>query len=75
VSSNLIELEEYKNRFDGHFEYRFEPVREGTRFTIVADITLKGFYKCLESILRPYVRQQLRHFVIDPMKQAMERSL
>jgi Polyketide cyclase / dehydrase and lipid transport len=75
VSSNLIELEECKNRFDGHFEYRFEPGPEGTRFTIVADITLKGFCKCLESILRPYVRKQIRRFVIDPMKQAMERSL
>jgi hypothetical protein len=42
VSSGLIKLEEYKNQFDGHRENRFEPVAEGTRYTVVADITLKG---------------------------------
>jgi polyketide cyclase/dehydrase/lipid transport protein len=72
VSSDVIELEEYKKRFDGRFEYRFEPVREGTRCTVVANITLKGFYKALEPFLRPYVRKQIRRFVIDPMKQATE---
>jgi hypothetical protein len=73
VSSALIELEECKKLFDGHFANRFEPVPGGTRYTVVADITLKGPYKVLEPFLRPYVRKQITRFVINPMKQAAER--
>jgi Polyketide cyclase / dehydrase and lipid transport len=73
VSSGLIELEEYKKQFDGHFENRFEPVLGGTRYTVVADITLKGPYKVLEPLLRPYVRRQITRFVINPLKLAAER--
>jgi hypothetical protein len=72
VSSGLIELEEYKKQFDGHFENRFEPARGGTRYTVVADITLKGPYKLLEPLLRPYVRRQITRFVINPLKLAAE---
>jgi hypothetical protein len=73
ASWGLIELEEYKKQFDGHFENRFEPVAGGTRYTVVADITLKGPYKILEPLLRSYVRRQITRFVINPMKRAAER--
>jgi len=73
VSSGLIELEEYNTQFAGHFENRFEPVLGGTRYTVVAGITLKGPYKVLGPLLRPYVRRQITHFVINPMKLAAER--
>jgi hypothetical protein len=73
VSSELIELEEYKKQFDAHFENRFQRVPGGTRYTVVAEITLKGPYKVLEPFLRPYVRRQITRFVINPMKLAAER--
>jgi Polyketide cyclase / dehydrase and lipid transport len=73
VSSGLIELEDDNSQFAGHFANRFEPVRGGTRYTVVADITWKGPYKVLGPLLRPYVRRQITHFVINPMKLAAER--
>jgi hypothetical protein len=73
VSSEFIELEEFKKQFDGHFENRFQRVPGGTRYTVVADITLKGPYKVLEPFLRPYVRRRITRFVINPMKLASEK--
>jgi hypothetical protein len=73
VSSGLIVLEEYKKQFAGHFENRFDPVLGGTRYAVVADITLKGPYKVLEPVLRSYVRRQITRFVINPLKLAAER--
>jgi len=42
LSPREIRLEEFKRRFDARFINRFEAVEQGTRYSIVADVQLKG---------------------------------
>jgi hypothetical protein len=73
VSPEVIELEEHKKRFDAHFENCFDPLADGTRYTVAATIKLKRVFKLLEPFIRPYVRMQISRFVIEPIKRATER--
>ena len=72
VSPEEMQLEEFKKKYDGKFTNRFEAVSGGTRFTVVADISLKGFYKLLAPFLDGYIRKQITIFVLDPVKKAAE---
>jgi hypothetical protein len=56
---------------------RFEPGADGgTHFVIDAYISLKGIYKVLRPFLRSYVRrkalEQMRRYVLEPLKRAAE---
>jgi len=42
VSPQEIRLEEFMRRFDARFINRFEAAGQGTRYSIVADVRLKG---------------------------------
>src|SRR5215831_5301585 len=42
LSPREIRLEEFRRRFDARFINRFEAVGQGTRYSIVADVQLKG---------------------------------
>jgi Polyketide cyclase / dehydrase and lipid transport len=72
VSPEEVELEEFKKKYDGKFVNRFEAVPGGTRFTVAADISLKGFYKLLAPFLDGYIRKQITVFVLDPVKKLAE---
>ena len=72
VSQEEVELEEFKRKYDGKFVNRFEAVPGGTRFTVAADISLKGGYKVLAPFLGWYIRKQITAFVLDPVKKSAE---
>jgi hypothetical protein len=68
VSPEEIKLEEVKRKYDATFLNRFEAVPEGTRYTLVGDIALKGPYKVLGPFLKGYIRKQMNAFVLEPLK-------
>jgi Polyketide cyclase / dehydrase and lipid transport len=72
ISPEEVVLEEFKKKYDGKFVNRFEAVPEGTRLTVAADISLKGFYKLLAPFLHNYIRKQITVFVLDPIKNFAE---
>jgi hypothetical protein len=72
VAPDRIDLWEAKRRYDARFENRFEPVPEGTRYTVSADVRLKGVATLLAPVLGPYVRRQLAQFVLRPVRLAAE---
>jgi hypothetical protein len=72
IAPDRIDLWESKRRYDGFFVNRFEPVRDGTKYTISADIQPKGAAKLLVPLLRPYIRHQLFKYVLTPMRRAAE---
>jgi SAM-dependent methyltransferase len=70
-----IRLEEFKRRFDARFINRFEAVGEGTRYSIVADVRLKGAARALGPLVTPIVRARLNRFVLEPMRAAVEGGM
>ena len=72
VSPERVDLWEAKRRYEGSFVNRFEAVPEGTRYTIVADIKLKGAAQLLGPLLGGYIRQQIVRYVLAPMRVAAE---
>jgi Polyketide cyclase / dehydrase and lipid transport len=72
VSPEQIELKEWKKRYDATFVNRFEAIPEGTRFTLAADISLKGVYKLLAPFMHGYIRQQMTTLVLDPIRRVAE---
>ena len=73
-SATELRLQEFKKKYDAIFVNRFESVHGGTRYTVVADISLKGRYRFLAPFLGWYMRRQIRTLVIEPVKRAAERS-
>ena len=72
VSPEQIELQEWKKRYDATFVNRIEAIPEGTRFTLAADISLKGVYKLLAPFLHGYIRQQMTDLVLNPIRKVAE---
>jgi hypothetical protein len=75
VSPHEIRLEEFKRRFDARFINRFEAAGQGTRYSIVADVQLKGVARALVPLVPPIVRTRLNRFVLEPMRAAVESGL
>jgi hypothetical protein len=69
----VVELREYKRRFDATFVNRFEPAPEGTRYTIDATVRLALPYALLAPLLCGVVERSLRRFTLEPMRVAAER--
>src|SRR5262245_57204909 len=74
VSPDEIRLEEFKRRFDARFLNRFEAAGRGTRYSIVAEVQLKGAARVLATLASPIVRARLNRFVLEPMRAAVERG-
>ena len=72
VSPHEIRLEEFKRRFDARFINRFEAAGQGTRYSIVAEVQLKGVARALGPLVTPIVRARLHRFVLEPMRAAAE---
>ena len=75
VSAHEIRLEEFKRRFDARFINRFQAAGQGTRYSIVADVQLKGLARGLAPLAPPIVRARLNRFVVEPMRAAVENEL
>ena len=74
VSPHRIDLWEAKRRYEGSFVNTFEAVPEGTRYSVSADIKLKGLAQLLEPLLGPYIRRQIIRYVLTPIRMAAETT-
>ena len=74
VSPDEIRLEEFKPHYEARFTNKFEPTAEGTRFTVFADVQLKGILRPLSLIARPFVRRRIAKFVLGPLKAKAEAT-
>jgi len=74
VSPNEIRLEEFKPHYDARFTNRFEDDAQGTRYTVVADVQLKGALRLLAPLARPIIRRRLARFVLQPLKAIAETA-
>jgi hypothetical protein len=72
ISPGEIRLEEFKRHYDARFTNRFEADSHGTRYTVIADVQLKGALRLLAPIARPFVRRQIAKFVLRPVKTMAE---
>jgi len=72
AAPNEIELEEWKRLYDARFTNRFESVPEGTRYSLVGEIRLKGAIAALAPIAKPIIRARMRRFVLEPLKEMAE---
>ncbi len=52
----------------------FEPEGDGTRYTVNAEVRLKGMYRLAAPLVKPIVLSQMRRFVLAPMKIAAEKQ-
>jgi hypothetical protein len=69
---DAIDLWEEKRRYDARFANRFEPVRDGTRFTVHGDIFLKGWARLLRPFVPGYARRLIRRLQLEPVKAEAE---
>jgi hypothetical protein len=72
VSPGEIRLEEFKPHYEARFTNRFEADADGTRYTVFADVQLKGALRLLGPIAGPIVRRRLTKFVLEPIKAMAE---
>jgi hypothetical protein len=70
VSSKEVRLYEEKLRYDASFIHRFEATVGETRYTVVADVMVKRPIHLLAPVLRPYIKWQMRRYILEPMRRA-----
>jgi hypothetical protein len=73
ISSNEIRLDEWKPRYEATFMNRFEAHPKGTRYSVFAEIALKGALWLLTPLAAPVVRSRLSRFVLRPVKAFAEK--
>jgi hypothetical protein len=71
VSPQEIQLLEFKRRFYARFINRFEAAGQGTRYSILAYVQLKGVMRVLAPLAPPMARARLNRFVLEPMRAAV----
>jgi hypothetical protein len=72
VSSTRVDLEEWKRRYDARFANTFLPEPGGSRYTLAAEVRLKGAWRLLAPFVAPLVRARLRWYVVEPLRRAAE---
>ena len=70
----VVELREYKRRFDATFVNRFDDAPTGTLYTIDAEVRVKRPYAPLAPLLGWIVRRALRRYTMEPLRLAAERD-
>jgi hypothetical protein len=68
-----VDLWEEKRRYHARFVNRFSTVPGGTRWTVAADIHLKGWARLLRPFLGAYVRRQIERLQLQPVKAVAKR--
>ena len=72
VRPDEIQLDERKRRYDARFTNHFESVPQGTRYSLVGEVRLKGAMAALAPLAKPIVRARMRRFVLEPLKEMAE---
>jgi hypothetical protein len=68
LSSEAIELHEWKRRYEARFIHRFESCGQDTRSTLSAEIAFKGAWRLLEPFVKPWARHQIVRHVVKPLQ-------
>lgn len=71
-SKQTIRLEEFKPLYKAVFWNNFKTISGGTRYTVTAEISLKGFAILLQPFVKRIVLGKIRRFVLQPMKKYAE---
>jgi hypothetical protein len=74
INNEEIKLEEFKPKYNATFINRFQKIAGGTRYTVIANVSLKSFYKLIGPFIKSIVEKRIRKFVLDPMKEFLERK-
>jgi hypothetical protein len=74
LSPAEIRLDEFKPHYEARFINRFEADGRGTRYTVIADVQLKGILRLLSLIAPPFVRRRIAKFVLGPIKAMAEAA-
>lgn len=74
LNNEEIKLEEFKPKYNATFINRFQKIPDGTQYTIIANVSFKSFYKLIGPFLKSIVEKRIRKFVLDPMKEFLERN-
>jgi uncharacterized protein YndB with AHSA1/START domain len=72
TSPHEIVLDETKPTYRARFVNRFEPVPDGCRYTVAADVVLRGALRALRWLAPPIVRSRVERFVLEPMQRSAE---
>jgi hypothetical protein len=75
VSDNEVRLDEWKPRYEATFINRFEADPNGTRYSVFAEVALRGLWVLLTPFASPVVRSRIRRYVLGPMKVRAEQQL
>jgi hypothetical protein len=73
-SATVIALHELKPRFSATFINRFDASAAGTRYTVDADVRLRGIYALVAPFIGGIIRRRIRELVLEPMRAAAERG-
>jgi hypothetical protein len=71
VSDREFLLEEWKRRYRARFHYWFAPEGNHTQLVLRGEIWIVGAAALLEPLLGPYVRRQVRRYVVEPLQRAV----
>jgi len=74
VSTTRIDLVEFKRRYEATFVNEFLPEGEGTRYRLTASVRLRWPYRLAAPFVKPLVLARMRHYVVEPLKAAAERT-
>jgi hypothetical protein len=74
ISRHEVRLEEFKRFYDASFVNQFEAIGAGTKYSLGADIRLKGAARFLGPLLKGYIRRQMRKFVLEPVRKYAESA-
>lgn len=74
TSPHEIVLDETRPDSRARFVHRFEPVAEGCRYTVVADVVPQGALRALGWLAPPVVRSRVQRFVLAPMQRFAEAA-
>jgi len=69
----VVELREYKPRYDATFLNHFEHALDGTEYRIDAEVRFHRPYALLAPLLPGVVERALRRHTLEPVRRAAER--
>jgi hypothetical protein len=74
LPNGKIKLEEFKPKYNAIFINQFTPVSGSTRYSVTANISLKGIYKIVAFFIRGIIRNRIMKFVLVPVKEISEKA-
>jgi hypothetical protein len=68
----VVVLREFKPRYVATFVNHFDPVPDGTRYTVDAALRIKQPFTLIAPLLRGVVERAIRRYTIEPLRSAAD---